>query len=277
MPTEMHQHIRWCWYPVLIRILLAVLFVLAWTGCSSPGRPVIVEGSPAREPASAPQARSSPATPRSQERTHVVQRGDTLYAIARLYSADLRTLARSNGLKPPYTIYPGQKLKVRSGRSVARAAPPVVRPVPPPTVGSNSGRRSGSSTSSAGKLRTPSSALNWRWPTSSRVVRGFDGTNKGLDFELRPGSSIKAAAQGEVVYAGSGLGGYERLVILKHNDTFLSAYSLNHPYAVREGQRLKTGDRIARMGNGSAKSRTMHFEIRRNGDPVDPRRLLRKR
>ncbi len=259
-----------------MRVLLVLLLVLAWSGCASPGRPVIVERSPGGQ-ASAPQTRPRTTTPRRHNGTYVVKRGDTLYAIARLHGVEVRELARTNGLRAPYTIFPGQKLRVRGQRSVVRTAPPVVRPAPSPAVGSTSRKQPGSSKSPPGKPRISSSSLDWRWPASGPVTRAFSGTNKGLDFELKPGAPIKAAARGEVVYAGSGLGGYERLVIIKHNDTYLSAYSLNHPYAVREGQRLKTGDRIANMGNGSAKSRTLHFEIRRDGNPVDPKKLLRKR
>ena len=265
------------WPRLMIRILLGLLIALVWAGCASPGRPVIVEQGPAGGPAAKPQPRPSASRPRAAARTHVVKRGDTLYAISRLHGVDVREVARDNGLRPPYTIFPGQKLRVRARNTAARTSPPVVRPVPPPTVDSTAGKRSGSSAASSGKTQIPSPALKWRWPTSSPIVRGFSGTNKGMDFELKPGTAIKAAAQGEVVYAGSGLGGYERLVIIKHNDTYLSAYSLNHPHSVREGQRLKSGDRIASMGRGSAKSRTLHFEIRRDGNPVDPRKMLRGR
>ncbi len=263
----------WAWLSVLLRGLFALLLVLAWTGCTSPGRPVVVEQGSTGRPAAQPEPRPRASASRSKTHTHVVKRGDTLYAIARLHGVEVKDIAGANGLRPPYTIYPGQKLRVRTRTTVARTNPPVVRAVPPPKVGSSKRRGSPSPTRS----RAPSPALAWRWPTSSPVVRGFSATNKGLDFELKPGATIKAAARGEVVYAGSGLGGYERLVIVKHNETYLSAYSLNHPYAVREGQRLRAGDRIASMGEGSKKSRTLHFEIRRDGNPVDPRKLIRGR
>ena len=108
-------------------------------------------------------------------------------------------------------------------------------------------------------------------------MREFGGASKGLDFEMNAGSPVKAAAVGEVVYAGSGLGGYERLVIVKHNDSYLSAYSLNQPFFVKEGQRVNGGQRIASIGRGSSKLRTLHFEIRRDGNPVSPRSLLRRK
>ena len=203
---------------------------------------------------------------------HVVKRGDTLYSIAWRYGLDMNELARNNGIRPPYTIYPKQRLRLIAPRTVAttrprttttrqrtpaRAAKPPRQQQPPPA-------------------NVPSSALAWQWPASSPVVREFGGSNKGLDFEMKPGAPVSAAAPGEVVYAGSGLGGYERLVIVKHNRSYLSAYSLNQPFSVREGQRVNGGQMLASIGQGSSKMRMMHFEIRRDGNPVSPRSLLRR-
>ncbi len=200
---------------------------------------------------------------------YVVKRGDTLYSIAWRFGLDLNTLARNNGIGAPYTIYPDQRIRLR-GPAVAATRPRTeAKPVRP------SPRKPAPAASPAQK--TPASALSWQWPAASRVVREFGGASKGLDFEMTPGAAVNAAATGEVVYAGSGLGGYERLVIVKHNDSYLSAYSLNQPFTVREGQRVNGGQRIASIGQGSTKMRTLHFEIRRDGNPVSPRALLRGR
>ena len=198
---------------------------------------------------------------------YVVKRGDTLYSIAWRFGLDMNSLASNNRIRPPYTIYPGQRLRLK-GRAVASTRRPArsTTSTPPP----------GKPAPATSAPQTPSSALVWQWPASSLVVREFGGTSKGLDFEMTPGAPVSAAATGEVVYAGSGLGGYERLVIVKHNDSYLSAYSLNQPFSVREGQRVNGGQRIAGIGRGSSKMRMLHFEIRRDGNPVSPRSLLRR-
>ena len=200
---------------------------------------------------------------------YVVKRGDTLYSIAWRFGLDMNSLARNNGIRSPYTIYPGQRLRLK-GRAVAGTRQPTVTSSP------QTGSRTSTAPPRKPARQTPSSALVWQWPASSPVVREFGGTSKGLDFEMTPGAPVGATAMGEVVYAGSGLGGYERLVIVKHNDSYLSAYSLNQPFTVREGQRLDGGERIARIGQGSSKMRMLHFEIRRDGNPVSPRSLLRR-
>ena len=247
-----------------LRGSLALLLVLAWAGCATPGRPVIVERGPKPDVRTMPAPRTA-AIPRSG--IYVVKRGDTLYSIAWRFGLDLNRFARNNRIGPPYTIYPGQRLSL-TGRAVAATQPRT--PSKQPAKTSRTPPRKPAP-------QIPSSALVWQWPASSPVVREFGGASKGLDFEIRPGSPVSAAATGEVVYAGSGLGGYERLVIVKHNDSYLSAYSLNQPFSVKEGQRVNGGQRLASIGQGSSKMRTLHFEIRRDGNPVSPRTLLRGR
>lgn len=253
------------------RGLAMVVLLTLWAGCATPGRPIITERGPAAERASKP-APHIVRMPRSA--TYVVKRGDTLYGIAWRFGLEMKTLARINRLNPPYTIYPGQRLSLRAQARVATTR----QPAPPP--------RSSTRSKTPPKRVPPAPAVApapaggapvWQWPASSPVVREFGGNSNGLDFEMQPGSPVAAAAAGEVVYAGSGLGGYERLVIVKHNDSYLSAYSLNQPFSVREGQRVNGGDRIASIAGGSAKTRMLHFEIRRDGSPVSPRSLLRRR
>ena len=208
--------------------------------------------------------------PRSGE--YVVKRGDTLYSIAWRFGLDMRALARNNGLGPPhYTIYPGQKLRLNPATHCCRDAGAGL-----PSPARARALRHLHEGPFPRRPRVGEAALVWQWPASSPVVREFGGTNKGLDFEMKPNTPVTAAAPGHVVYAGSGLGGYERLVIVKHDDSYLSAYSLNQPFTVREGQRVKGGERIAAITQGSVKARTLHFEIRRDGNPVSPRTLLRR-
>ena len=117
----------------------------------------------------------------------------------------------------------------------------------------------------------------WTWPTSGRVSVDFGGkpgTGTGILIDGKSGQSITAAAAGRVVYAGSGLIGYGQLIIIKHNDTYLSAYGYNASLLVKEGEVVKKGQRIATMGEGPERKARLHFEIRRNGKPVDPRQYL---
>ncbi len=193
--------------------------------------------------------------------SHVVRSGETLSTIAFRYGKDYRDLARWNGLGDGSLIYPGQVIRLTgpSGGSAAsrpvREAPP--RPATPPPANDPSPR--------------------WTWPTSGRVVAEFDekqGAGTGLAIAGRAGQPVRAAASGRVVYSGGGLIGYGQLIIVKHNDTYLSAYGHNASLLVREGETIKQGQRIATMGEGPGQLPRLHFEIRRNGKPVNPRQYL---
>jgi lipoprotein NlpD len=117
--------------------------------------------------------------------------------------------------------------------------------------------------------------LAWIWPGNGQVLAGFDeAKNKGLDIAGASGDPVLAAAEGKVVYAGSGLRGYGNLIILKHNNTFLTAYAHNKALLVKEDQTVKKGQKIAEMGDSDADRVKLHFEVRRQGKPVDPARYL---
>ena len=194
----------------------------------------------------------------SRQNEHVVRRGETLYSIAWRYDRRPEDLARWNNLGDGSLIYPGQILRLTpSGSSASTSSPvpkrtplPEIREVPPP---------------------------GWDWPSKGPVdVRfgGKPGSGTGILISGRAGEPVRAAASGRVVYAGSGLIGYGQLIILKHNDTYLSAYGYNESVLVRENQTIKRGQRIATMGEGPERKPRLHFEIRRNGEPVDPERYL---
>jgi lipoprotein NlpD len=194
--------------------------------------------------------------------THVVRSGETLAAIAFRYGRDYRDLARWNNLGDGSLIYPGQVIRLTppaggtTASEPARPAPPPRRTVPPPPS-------------------DPSPA--WQWPTSGRIVSDYNGnpgTGTGIVISGRAGQVVRAAASGRVVYSGGGLIGYGQLIIIKHNDTYLSAYGHNASLLVKEGQTIKKGQRIATMGQGPGQEPQLHFEIRRNGKPVNPRRFL---
>jgi len=118
-------------------------------------------------------------------------------------------------------------------------------------------------------------AISFQWPTRGNVLAGFDEVkNKGVDIAGKAGDPVLAAADGKVVYAGSGLRGYGNLVIIKHNNTYLTAYAHNQTLLVKEDQAIKRGQKIAEMGNSDADQVKLHFEIRRQGKPVDPAKYL---
>jgi lipoprotein NlpD len=198
---------------------------------------------------------------------HVVRSGETLFAIAWRYGKDPNDLARWNKLSDKSLIYPGQVLRI----------------TPPPGMSASTSQQRSSTTHSS---TAPSSGLPplptdppppWRWPVKGRVAVEFGkrpGSGTGILLEGRSGAAISAAASGRVVYAGSGLIGYGELIILKHNDTYLSAYGYNKSLLVKEGESVKKGQRIATMGEGPGREPRLHFEIRKNGEPVNPRQYL---
>ncbi|MGB6054799.1 MAG: peptidoglycan DD-metalloendopeptidase family protein, partial [Burkholderiaceae bacterium] len=117
----------------------------------------------------------------------------------------------------------------------------------------------------------------WIWPTDGKVIAGFDDGKKGIDIAGKSGQPIVAAGAGKVMYAGSGIRGYGNLVIIKHTNNLLSAYAHNKTILVKEGQTISKGQKIAEMGNSDADSVRLHFEIRRQGKPVDPAKYLPRR
>lgn len=221
---------------------------------------------------------------------HVVSPGETLYSIALNYEKDYHDLALLNHLDSRYTIYPGQRLRLR-GRLPPRAATTSTRAANASRDGGRSSASSPYKTSVTKKpsvtvapgipeVRSSSPAggdMTWAWPASGPVIGNFGGsgvTGKGLDIGGKRGDSVRAAASGVVVYAGSGLVGYGRLLIIRHDDNYISAYAHNDKFLVKEGERVKLGQAIAEMGASGADRDKLHFEIREHGKPVDPLRLL---
>lgn len=226
----------------------------------------------------------------------IVQRGDTLYGLAFRSGLDYRDVALWNGIGPPYTIHPGERLHLhpRSAgtRPVAgtRRPPPQSAPPPRPSATTSRGTRSAQTpTRKPGPTRTaptpaatpapvlPASTPAWRWPTEGALLNRFiagDATRQGIDIIGRDGQPVQAAAAGTVVYSGAGLVGYGELIIIKHSDEWLSAYGHNRRRLVDEGAKVGAGQVIAEMGSTGASRDMLHFEIRRNGKPVDPLPLL---
>jgi len=213
--------------------------------------------------------------------SYVVKQGDTLYSISWRNRLDWRDVARWNGLSNGGLIYPGQTLRLspppNSSSSGASSASRTSASRPATSTPTTSSRTSTQSRPSSPPA-TP--VAGWRWPASGPVVAGFGDKNsmgQGVDIGGRLGDPVRAAANGKVVYAGSGLIGYGKLIIIKHNDTFLSAYGHNRTMAVKEGDPVKAGQKIAEIGEGPGNKPLLHFEIRVNGKPVNPVRYLPKR
>ena len=208
-----------------------------------------------------------------------IRRGDTLSEIAERERIGMRKLADWNGIRPPYEIYAGQLLRVKppDGSSVSRSsgrrqavASASGRPAQPV-------RTSARPPSAVAGADAASSGIKWAWPLKGSVKQGFragDRTRSGIRIGAGAGSPVAAAADGTVVYSGSGLKGYGNLIIVKHSNRYLSAYGFNRQMLVREGDRVKRGQRVAEVGQAANGESLLHFEIRRDGVAVDPLRFL---
>lgn len=338
--------------------LLAV-FIVQLVGCAAgtPGPAPVHDRNATRKPAAAAPAGAS----------HVVQRGETLYSIARQYGQEPKNIIIWNQLENPNSISPGQRILVAppgapppgagatdtgvaeikavapqagietrpiagwpppaassAGQTSPAAQPPATPPaasikqeprggkqpyneqawakarasdekpagaataVPPtgqgeskPAAKPDESRPGGidskpdSQSNTKPEARSSNGALDWSWPTGGKVIAGFnDSTNKGIDIVGKLGDPVHAAAPGKVLYAGQDLRGYGKLVVLKHADQYLSVYAHNSEILVKEGQTVTKGQKIAELGKSDAPEPKLHFEIRRQGRPVDPMQFL---
>lgn len=189
---------------------------------------------------------------------HRVTQGETMYEIAWRYGLDYRYLAKRNHIMPPYTIRVGQVIYLR-GYAHSRVTQIAHQPTQLSLAKVQPEEKEPDYLSSG-----------WMWPAQGRVVHTFSAMNKGVDIANQLGSPIYAAAAGKVVYSGSGLRGYGNLLIIKHNHIYLSAYAHNSVILVKEGDRVKKGQKIAEMGDTGSNRVMLHFEIRREGKPVNP-------
>ncbi len=215
---------------------------------------------------------------------YMVRSGDTVYSIAFRNNLDYRELARWNGIGSSYLIVPGQVLRLRAPpappkpryqtddiqsegmEDVQIAKPqPITVDTPPPAAAVVP------SVSTGGSEAAITGGYDWVWPTKGVVVRGYNQQgNKGLDFTGSEGQPVFAAAPGRVVYSGNALKGYGELIIIKHDELYLSAYGYNRARHVKEGDVVTAGQPIAEMGRGPESRPTLHFEIRERGKPVNP-------
>ncbi len=326
-PGSMARAMRW---PLLV---LATLVVAA---CGTTRSSVVVQRTGSYEP-----EHSVRAPPPGG--SYQVSKGDTLYSIAFRNKVDFRDLARWNGIDSPYTIWPGQNLRLSppGGQTVnpattnpavvaaiARASKPAAGPVhavtPPPvapafeTVKGDDQPAPAQSTASVpapattvvvagappvtvtpGPIATPAPAttpspaaapaapiaagamrqaggIAWRWPADGSLIKKFQAGDAipGIEIAGKSGDPVRSTADGVVVYSGNGLVGYGELVIIKHSDSFLSAYGHNRKRLVKEGEKVKAGQVVAEMGSSGASRDELQFQIRRDGNPVDPLQYL---
>lgn len=268
---------------------LAMLMWLALAGCSA-SKPVVAvddHSAPLRQP---------------EAPTRTVVHGDTLYSIAWEAGRDYRELSEWNNIPPPFLIKPGQVIRLyppekrepraASINTAAAAAPAAPAAVAIPKASSSSTKKQKAparkpdtkantrpkTTAKPAPTPVPAHARSgsWQWPATGSLVARFQESNgrKGIDIAGQRGQAVSAAEGGRVVYQGSGLRGYGQLIIIKHDDDYLSAYAHNAKVHVKEGDVVKRGQRIADMGDSGTDRVKLHFEIRRQGTPVDPLRYL---
>jgi lipoprotein NlpD len=282
---------------------LAVVLVIA--GCAAPRGPAPVEdrGTMTRAPNAAPggplittdaSGKPLPGIENyGKPGYYAVRPGDTIRRIGIETGQGWQNIARWNNLENPDLIEVGQVLRVvppvgPASTTVAAAAAPtegaVTKPVTPPAVlpaapaSAAASKPPVTASPSAPAANSGDEDLGWIWPAHGTLIAGFDDAkNKGFDIGGKAGDAVLAAADGRVVYAGAGLRGYGNLIILKHNNTYLTAYAHNQTLLVKEDQSVQKGQKIAEMGNSDADRVKLHFEIRRQGKPVDPARYLPSR
>lgn len=260
----------------VFKILIISLFLAA---CSAPKKPAPVEDF--EQP------------PSRNIDTHIVAPGETLYSIAYRYGLDYRKLAKANEIDADFNIYPGQLLylrnaPVRIANNQASLEPsatsvPSSRPSPTGSVKKPSVTRSNpltSPTASNKKRSQTKTAVTWVWPAPGPVTNEYVPGRRdaeGIDIGVKKGESVFAAADGTVVYAGEGLRGYGKLLIIQHSKQFLSAYAHADKILVEEGRTVQAGQKVAEIGSIGTEKAKLYFEIRKAGKPVNPAKYLPKR
>ncbi|WP_114325410.1 peptidoglycan DD-metalloendopeptidase family protein [Candidatus Colwellia aromaticivorans] len=233
---------------------------------------------------------------------YTVRSGETLYSIAWRANSDVRQIAKLNKISPPYNIYSGQKIFLvsknkgksakassskHSSKKQTKSSNRTSTKVVKNTIASSKKQAYGENITNKKIVQNNLPKTNfsqkisrWQWPVKGNVIARFSSKvqgNKGIDIAGRRGTSIRSAASGKVVYAGTALRGYGKLIIIKHNDDYLSAYAHNDKILVKEQQQIKSGDVIAKMGNTDAQRVMLHFEVRFRGKSVDPLKYLPKK
>ena len=285
-------------FPIYIRLIcLCLAFAAFVSGCAISGRGAPAPVEDRNKPKSQAFSKSTYETPRSTTKKaaaiapadaavkpgyYTVKPGDTLIRIGLDHGQNWRDIIRWNAIENPNLIEVGQVLRVLPPSAESAPEAVVVKPVASPgSVTSGQEIPANPATAkppSNAATETTEEAMTFGWPAAGSVQSTFDeAKNKGIDIAGKLGDSVMAAADGRVVYAGAGLRGYGNLIILKHNNNFLTAYAHNQTLLVREEQSVKKGQKIAEMGNSESEQIKLHFEIRKQGKPIDPIKLLPNR
>lgn len=289
---------------------LFVVLALALAGCAATRQAPVLDRLPpssAAKAGSPPSARAAPLPPETRPGYYTVRKGDTLYSIALDHGLDYRELADWNHIDPT-RIFVGQQLRLTAPPGTVTVAPlkssphavearplsgsampendavksqpqgvrvpysnrvyaqmAAIKPAPEAAAGPESPRES--------------DGIEWTWPAAGTILGGFSesGKLKGITISGKLGQPVLASAAGRVIFSGTGVRGFGKLIVIKHNDTYLSVYAHNDKLLVKEGQTVSRGQKIAEMGNSDADAVMLHFEIRRFGKPVDPVGLLPER
>jgi lipoprotein NlpD len=280
------------------------VMLLLLAGCATPRSPAPVEdrnvpNRPAPPPTVAPPPAPTPVEPPKATNNenagkpgfYTVKPGDTMIRIGLETGQNWKDLVKWNNLDNPNVIEVGQVLRVvppgtETGPTTRPIAPAKIetRPLDARSAASAASGASAAPVAAAppasGSVATPTprdadDEITWQWPAAGSLLSAFEeGKAKGLTIGGKVGDPVVAAAEGRVVYAGSGLRGYGNLVILKHNNTYLTAYAHNQVLIVKEDQNVRRGQKIAEMGATDSDRVQLHFEIRRQGKPIDPAKLL---
>jgi len=222
----------------------------------------------------------SPATVVEKRTHHKVLGGDTLYSISWNYNIDYKEVAHWNNIKAPYIIYPGQLIRLTAPLEKKAVVKKAVQSNKKSATKKPVEKKPEVAKKTSKKIESVKYARNiiWQWPTKGKLIKSNSPiSKKGLDIAGKKGQLIMTSAPGVVVYSGSGLLGYGRLIIIKHNETYLSAYAHNSVLMVKEGDSVSSGQKIAKMGQDSNGQVLLHFEIRKNGVPVGPVKYLPKK
>jgi lipoprotein NlpD len=258
-----------------LTVLILLLVVLA--GCTSIGTPVVSE----RSKGAALNAAGE----------YVVRKGDTLYSIAWLLDMDYQTLATANNISDPYVIFPNQQLRLKA-KPKARVAAVTINKTAvksattKPSVGRDSISKSNRDKAISKQARTIEKPTKpkairrlspkWSWPVRQKPITVFGKGSNGLDYAVSRRTNVMSAGLGKVVYAGNGIAGFERLVIIKHSGNLLSAYSFNGRLLVEEEQAVDSLIRVAEILPRPGVGQKLHFELRRNGKPINPMTVIRQ-
>jgi lipoprotein NlpD len=259
-----------------MRLAAAAAIGALVAGCASqhPSAPVVDRTARAAQPPAQPAARpAAPAAPAVPEGHYMVKRGDTLYSIALEHGADYREIAQWNSLDDPTRIRVGQLLRVKPDES--RTGKVVVGRVDSRAIESRPLEAPPEKPAPPTAPQTKQADTDFMWPAKGKILAGFaEPRSKGIDIDGRLGDPVVAAAAGRVTYIGSGIPGLGKLVVIKHDNGFITVYAHNRDILVKEQQNVARGQKIAELGSSDADRPKLHFQIRKGSAAVDPLRYL---